>query len=129
MSFSNYTENAILNWIKGTTFPTAPGNVYVGIFNGDPGEAGSGGSEVTTTVRPAGRPTVTFGSISAGAILNSGVVDFGTAAGGASVTHFGLFDAASSGNLIASGILDNARTVATGNAVTFAIGALSVAVD
>lgn len=129
MSLSNYTENAILNWFKGTTFPAAPGNIYVGLFNGDPGEAGSGGSEVTTTIRAAGRPSVTFGAISGGAISNSGIVDFGAAAGGASATHFALFDAASAGNLLASAALDNIRTVATGNAVTFEAGALDLIVD
>lgn len=129
MSLSNYTENAILNWFKGSTFPAAPAAIYVALFNGDPGESGSGGTEVTTTIRAAGRPSVAFGAISSGAISNSGIVDFGSAAGGATVTHFGLYDASSAGNLLASAALTTSRTVVSGNAVTFAAGALSLEID
>lgn len=129
MSLSTYLENEILNWIKGTTFDAAPATVYVALFNGDPGKAGAGGTEVTATIRVAGRQSVTFGSITSGVISNSGVVDFGLAAAGATVTHYALFDAASAGNLLGSAALNDTRVVATGNAVTFATGALSLEID
>jgi len=127
--FSNYTQNAILNWLKGTTMPTAPAALYVGLFNGDPTDAGSGGDEVTTDIRTAGRLAATFGAVSGNtSIANSAEVDFGAAAGGETVSHFAIFDAASGGNMLGSAALASSQTVVTGNLVKFAVGALTITV-
>ena len=127
---STYTQNAILNWIKGTAMPAAPAAVYVGLFNGDPTDAGSGGSEVTTAIRTAGRVTATFGTIIGNtSIANSSDVDFGQAAGSATVSHFGLFSAASAGQLLASGSLASSQSITATNLVKFATGALTLTVD
>lgn len=127
---STYTQNAILNWLKGTAMPAAPAGVYVGLFNGDPTDAGSGGAEVTTTVRTAGRVAATFGTITGNtSIANSADVDFGAASGAATASHFGLFSAASGGQLLASGALAASQSIAATNLVKFATGALTVTVD
>ena len=127
---STYTQNAILNWLKGTAMPAAPAAVYVGLFNGDPTDAGSGGAEVTTTVRAAGRVAAAFGTITGNtSIANSADVDFGAAAGAATASHFGLFSAASGGQLLASGALAASQSIAATNLVKFATGALTVTVD
>ena len=127
---SAYTQNAILNFLKGTTFPAAPAAVYVGLFNGDPTDAGSGGAEVTTAIRTAGRVAATFGTITGDtSIANSADVDFGAAAGAATASHFGLFTAASGGQLLASGALAASQSIAATNLVKFATGALTVTVD
>jgi hypothetical protein len=126
---STYTQNALLNWIKGTAMPTAPAAVYVGLFSADPTDAGTG-TEVTTTVRTAGRVAATFGAITGNtSIANSADVDFGAAAGGATASHFGLFSAATGGNLLASGALAEAKTIVATNLVKFATGALTLTVD
>lgn len=133
--FSDYLENKILNYIRGTDMGTAPPAVYVGLFNADPTDAGTGGTEVTTTVRAAGRVAATFGAPAAGTgnarqIANSAIVDFGNAAGAATVSHFGIFDAATAGNLLAAGaVTGGAQSIATGNGVSFAVGALTLSVD
>ena len=49
MAFSQYFGQKILNWIKGSSFPTQLSNVYVSIHTGDPGTAGTS-SDVTLTV-------------------------------------------------------------------------------
>lgn len=126
--FSDYLEDKILNWLKGTAMGTAPSAVYVGLFSSAPTDAGAG-TEVTTMIRTAGRVAVTFGAVSGGSMANSAIVDFGDAAGGATVTHFAIFDAASAGNQLANGALTAAKTVVAGNAVSFAVGALTIAVD
>lgn len=126
--FSDYLEDKILNWIRGTAFGTAPTNVYVGLFSAAPNDAG-GGTEVTTTIRVAGRVAATFGAPSGGSMSNSSTVDFGTAAGGASVTHFGIFDASSSGNLLGWAAVTTPQTVSAGNTVSFASGALTISAD
>lgn len=127
MSKSDYLETALCNWLKGTTMPAAPAAVYVALFNGDPTDAASGGSDVTTTIRVAGRVAVTFGSISGGGLMaNSGIVSFGNAAAGATVTHFAIYDAATTGNMLGSAALSGgSQVISTGNPVAFAIGALT----
>lgn len=127
---STFLENAVLNYVKGTAFPAAPAAVYVALFNGDPTDAATGGTEVTATVRAAGRVAVTFGAIAAKTMSNSGVVDFGNAAGGTNVTHFAIFSAQTGGNLLYTAPLTGGtQTINTGNPTSFAVGAISVSED
>lgn len=132
---SNYLEDKVLNWaLKGTAMGTAPVTAYVALFNGDPLDTGAGGTEVTTTIRVAGRVAGTFGTITVNAgadtITNTALIDFGAAAGGATFTHFAIFDAASAGNMLYSNALTGgSQTVSAGTNVSFAIGALVVSED
>lgn len=128
--FSNYTENLVLNWIGngGTLAAITP---YIALFSTAPADDGTGATEVTTTIRTAGRVAASFGntptnSTGANSIANDAVVDFGTAVGGATVNAFGIYDAVSGGNLIGVGTITGAPvTVVTGAAVTFPIGSLT----
>ena len=123
---SNFLAAAIEGWIKGTQLPTPPTAVYVGLFNGDPTDAGTGGSEVTTTIRAAGRVAVTFGTTTGKSMANTAVANFGNAAGTATVTHFAFFDAATAGNMLGSNALTaGAGSIASGTAVSFPVGALT----
>lgn len=122
---SNYFENGIANIFRGTTFNGI--TPYIALFDGNPGEDGSGATEVTTTVRAAGRVQATFGAPSNGVISNSADVDFGNSAGSTTVAGFGIYDAVSSGNLIAYGTLSS-TAVATNDTVKFLSGALTVTV-
>jgi hypothetical protein len=123
---STYLANAVLAWVKGTAMPTAPTTVYVALFNGDPTDAGTGGTEVTTTIRAAGRVAVTYGTVASKSMSNSAAVNFGNAASGATITHFAVFDAASAGNMLGSNPLSSGSgAVAAGAAVSFAAGALT----
>jgi len=132
---SNYLEDKVLSWaLKGVAMGTAPVAVYVGLFDGDPTDAGSGGTEVTTTVRAAGRVAATFGSITtasgANTIANTDEVDFGDADGSVDVTHFGVFDAASAGNLLYSNaITGGEQSIGAAAEVSFAVGALVLSED
>lgn len=128
---SNYLEDKLLNWIKGTAFGTAPVAVYVGLFNGDPLDTAAGGTEVTTTIRVAGRVAVTFGAITTSAtgnsMANNADVDFGNAAAGATMSHFGVFDAPSAGNLLYSAALTGgSQSVSIGTSVKFLAGSLTI---
>lgn len=123
---SVYFGNLIENWLKGSAMPTAPTAVYVALFNGDPTDAGTGGTEVTTTVRTAGRVAVAYGTVANKSMTNSAVVNFGAAAAGATITHFAIFDATSGGNMLGSNPLGSgAGAVSEGTTVSFAIGALT----
>lgn len=123
---STYLAAEFLNWIKGTAIDTAPTSVYVALYDGDPTDAGSGGTDVTDTIRTAGRVAVTFGSITDKAMANGADVDFGEADGAADVTHFAVWDAATSGNMLGSAALTTQRTVAPGDPCKFLIGDLVI---
>lgn len=123
---STYLANEILDWFKGANMPSAPTAAYIALFNGDPTATGTGGTEVTSTIRPAGRVAVTFGAITSRQITNSADVDFGTADAGASVTHAAIFDAATAGNLLSYTALDTPRVVTAADPVLIPIGDLRI---
>lgn len=122
---STYLANKLLGWLDASAMGSAPADIYVALYNGDPTDAGSGGTEVTTTIDASGRKAVTWGSPSGKAMSNSGDVDFGTADAGATVSHIGLFDASTSGNMVGSFALSPSRSVSTGDPVKFATGDLT----
>ena len=58
-----------------------------------------------------------------GTTSNSGEVSFtATGADYGTVTHMGIFDASSGGNLLWHGALTASKTVADGDTLTFAVG-------
>lgn len=133
---SNYLEDKLLNWeFNGVAMGDPPAAVYVGLFVGDPLDTGLGGTEVTTTVRAAGRVSASFGatvtSTGANTISNDALVDFGDADGAAAdVSHFATFDAVSGGNMLRSGsIVGGPIDIDAGNLVSFPIGALDASED
>lgn len=123
---SKYLGNALCMWVAGTNMPSAPANVYVALYNGDPK---SSGTEVTTTIRPAGRVAVAWDSISAGtdnSITNDSVVDFGNADADATVSHVALVDASTSGNILMSkAVTGGPLAVTAGSLVQFLAGDLT----
>ena len=123
---SDYLEARISDWLKGTAMPAAPAALYIGLFNGDPTNSGLGGTEVTTLIRVAGRMSANF-TRAGGVLTSSAVVDFGVAAGAATISHFGIFDAASAGNLLMYGPLTGGtQSVEAGINVSFAAGDLTL---
>ncbi|MCJ2085498.1 hypothetical protein MKK88_05750 [Methylobacterium sp. E-005] len=124
---STYLAQAVLNWARGTAMPTAPSALYVALFNGDPTDAGTGGTEVTTSVRTAGRVAAPYGAPSGKGMTNTSAVSFGNSANTvANVTHFAVFDAASGGNMLGSNPLaSGGGAITAGSTVSFAAGALT----
>lgn len=123
---STYMVASIMAWIKSTAMPADPAAVYVALYSSDPTDSGSGGTDVTATLDASGRKAVTFGAVVAKVITSNADVDFGLADAGASVTHFGVWDAASAGNMIGSAALTTPRTFVTGDPVKFPSGSLSI---
>jgi hypothetical protein len=121
---SNYLENALINGtLRGTTY-TARATVYVGLYTSDPTDANSG-TEVSGG--SYARTAVTFGAPSNGAALNNAAVEFpqATASWGA-VTHIGILDASSGGNLLYHTPLDVSKTIDFGDIFKINSGNLSV---
>lgn len=125
---SDYSAQRITDWVTGNANMPATTTRYAGLYNGDPQ---SGGTEVTTTIRAAGRVAITpdmASSDSSGNAANDGVIDFGNADAGATITHIGISDASSAGNLISSDSLAAGTQVVTaGNAVNIPVGDLTFA--
>lgn len=127
---TDYAENKLLDHVLGKTSYTMP-TTYVGLFTATPSDAG-GGTEVTTAggtlyARQALQPT---SASSGGAAANSADIDFPVAgANWGTVTHFGVFDASSGGNLLAWGPLSSSDTINLGNQYAFPTGDLDFTID
>lgn len=128
---SDYFEDAIRNWFKGTTFPTVPANTYVGLATAAPSDSSFGTEAAYQNY--ARQPIVssgsgwTSGAAGTGSISNAAAINF-PAAGAtgvpATVTHFFIADAVSAGNMLMWAALGASKTVNNGDVVQFAIGAL-----
>lgn len=127
MSMSNYLATALLNHVYRNTALTSPTTVYVALYTAAPTDAG-GGTECSGTDYE--RIAATFGAPSGSPleIANSSEVSFGTDSDGSfgTLTHFGLFDAETSGNLLDWGALTTSKTPAAGDPVRFATGELTL---
>jgi hypothetical protein len=118
-AFSNYMEDAITAWINGTTFPSAPTNTYVQLYSQDPTDAGSATGALYTRVTYAASGW-TRGTGGAGTLSNTNAITMQASAGSsATASHFAVFDAATSGNLLFYGALSASKTIAIGDEVKF----------
>jgi len=119
---SDYAEKLLLDFLMTTGTATRPTNWYVALFTAAPNDAG-GGTEVSAG--GYARQSVAFSAAASpgGTTSNSGEVSY-TASGGdyGTVTHMGIFDASSSGNLLWHGALTASKAVADGDTLTFAVG-------
>lgn len=127
-ALSDYSEKLILDYLMTTGSATRPTNWYVGLYTAAPNDAG-GGTELSGS--GYAREAVTFAAATSGTgtTSNSGAVVF-TADGGdwGSVTHMGIHDATSSGNLLWHGALAAAKTVLDGDSLEFAAGNIDLTV-
>ena len=123
-AMSDYLENEILDHILGTGAYTMPSAVYVGLstasFNDD-----NSGTELTGN--GYARVSATFSAAASGTTSNSAGIEFSAATGSwGSVSHFGLFDASTGGNLLIHGAFSTAKSVATGDILKIATGDLDI---
>lgn len=126
-AFSDYLENKLLDHALGVAAFTAPGTVYLAAFTSNPTDAGTG-AEVSGG--SYARQAVTFGAASGGATENSATVTFPQAtASWGTVTHLGIFDAASAGNLLVHAPLTTARAIDTDDVLEVLAGDLDVSLD
>jgi len=123
-AMSDYLENALINAVlRGTTY-TSPSTVYIGLFTSDPTDAKTG-TEVTGGAYA--RQAITFGAPTNGVSYSSADVLFPVAtASWGTVTHIGIFDAATSGNLLFHGTLTNTKTIAADDQLKIVAGNVNV---
>lgn len=127
MSFVNAFETTVLQWSLTTDSVTRPTTWYVGLFTSDPTDTGAAGTEVSGG--SYARTAVTF-SVTGDTASNTAAVEFPAAtATWGSVTHIGVHDASSGGNMLVHAALSAAKTIADGDVFRIPTGDLDITLD
>ena len=127
MSFTNFLETEIIDHVFAGAAYTAPSTKYLALFTAiADGEAGS----VTELSGNAyARQTVAF-TTSGNTTSNNAAVEFPTATGNwGTVTHVGVYDASTSGNLMAYATLSASKTIETGDVFRVPSGDLDITLN
>ena len=141
-ALSNFLENKLVDHVfRGQTYSaTSPASFHVALYTSAPSDAG-GGTEVSGNnyarvsvsrslaawagTQSAGSTTASTGT--GGVTSNNAAITFPTPSGSwGTVTHFGILDEATGGNLLFHGALTVSQTINTGNTVSFAAGQLQI---
>ena len=123
-AMSDYLENEILDHILGTGAYTMPTTVYVGLSTGSFNDDNSG---TELSGNNYARESISFGAASSGTASNDAAVEFNAATGSwGTVSHFGIFDALTSGNLLIHGALTASKVIETGDILKIAIGDMDI---
>jgi len=121
---SDYLELKFLDHFTGRASTSAPSAVYLGLSTGSLGDD-NGGTELSGNNYT--RKAVTFAAASSGSIASNAAVEFNAATGSwGSISHFGVYDAASSGNLLFHGAFSAAKTIGSGDVLKVASGSLTI---
>jgi hypothetical protein len=139
-SLTDYAENALVDHVFRAETLTLPAAWHVGLFTAAPSDAGggtevSGGSYARVAVTRAladwsgtqAPASTTASTGTGGRTSNNAAVTFTTPTGSwGTVTHWGLFDAATAGNLWFHAALTASQVINSGDPVEFAADALGV---
>jgi hypothetical protein len=121
---SDYTENLALEYLLTTDSVTRPTAWYIGLHTADVTDAGTG-----TEVSGNGyaRKTVAF-SVTNDTASNSATVTFDAASGGnwGTITHIGVWDALTTGNLLFHGAVTTSKTIEDGDTFQISAGNLDI---
>lgn len=143
-AMSNYLENKLIDHIfRGVPY-TAPTTAYFALYTAAPSDSG-GGTEVSTggyaraslacnvtnwAATNAALSTANPSAGTSGQTSNNSTVTFATPSlTWNTITHFGIFDALSGGNLLFWGALSASKLIQTGDAVTIQASQLVVQLD
>lgn len=142
-AMSNYLENKLIDALfrgQSYTFPTT---VYIGLLASDPTDV-NGGTEVSAASYlrcsvacsllnwsgTQGTGTTVASTGTTATTSNNQALTFATPAQNwGAVTHVGVYDAPTGGNLLFYGALGNSKTINTNDVVTFPINALAFQLD
>lgn len=139
-AMSDYLERQVLrHLLRNTDIFAAPDNVYVSLHTANPTDAASGAEVSGGSYARVAATTGTAGSGSGSTWTDpgaSGTINSSNAsaitfpaptANWGTVTHFGVWDASTAGNLLFYGALTTSRTINNGDgAPNFPIGSLVV---
>lgn len=126
-AMSNYLEDLLLNLVLRGGSYTPPATVYVALYTSDPTD-GDTGTEVTGG--GYARQPVTFTDASNGQTSNTTDILFPVATSDwGTITHVGIRDAATGGNLLFRAALDQPKTILSGDQFKIPAGQLVISID
>lgn len=129
-AFSDYLENALLNYVfKATAFSSPSANIHVALCTSDPTDGGTG----TTIVEPGDTyarqpvPGAGWTNSTAGSTQNDGDITWAQAtAGYGTITHVAICDALTGGNVLYHGALNSSVAVGANETFKFPAGQLII---
>lgn len=124
--FSDYLEDKVLEHVFGGNAYTAPTTLYIALYTVAPTDTG-GGTEVSGGGYARQTGAFTVSGTNPTTASNSAAIEFPTAtADQGTVVAVGIFDALTSGNLLAYANLDASKVVDTGDVFRFNAGDLDI---
>lgn len=132
-ALSSYAERKVLDHLFKNTSYTSP-SAYIALFTSDPTDSASG-TEVSGNGYARVQIDTVMGSATTGSdnssITNGSNITFAAASGGSfgTITHIGIFDASSTGNLLAHGALSASKQIDDGDTFQITTGNLTITID
>lgn len=131
--FFDFLEDKLLDHVFGAVAYTPPATLYIGLSTTTVTDAGGNITEPSGNgyARVAvANNTTNFPNSSGGAKSNGKPITFPAATGSwGTITDFFIADAATEGNFLTGGALGASQTVAAGETINFAVGALDITLD
>jgi hypothetical protein len=126
---SDYLEAALLNATLNNTAFTTVATPYISLHTADPTDAGTG-TEVSGGSYARTSASFATASGTSGSVATDADVTFPTAtASWGSVTHIGIWDASSAGNLLYHTALDSSKTIDSGDIFKITSGNLTLTLE
>jgi hypothetical protein len=130
-AFSDYVEGQIIDaFLRGGTYNGSSALPYVALFGADPTDVTATAIANEASYTNYARQSATFTAGSNGVTQNTAQIDFPANGDGvsATVTHVGIFDASTAGNLLFHAPLTSSKTLQPGDVLSFATNALQITV-
>lgn len=122
MALTTFAANELLDHLFSVTSYTMPANIYIGLFTSAPTDAYTSGSPTGTEVSGSAYARVEIlatmlVAAASRAITTDEDITFAAASGGnwGTITHVGIFDASTNGNLLWWSALTASKTVNDGD--------------
>jgi cyclopropane fatty-acyl-phospholipid synthase-like methyltransferase len=124
--FSDYLEDKVLDHVFGGSAYTAPSTLYVALYTVAPTDTG-GGTEVSGGAYARQTATFSVSGTDPTTASNTAAIEYPTAtADYGTVVAVGVFDALTSGNLLAYANLTASKVVSSGDIFRFNTGDLDI---
>lgn len=139
-AMSDYLENKLVDHLFRAQTLAAPATLHIGLLTAAPSDSGggtevSGGNYARVAVTSSlanwagtqAAASTTASSGTGGQTSNNSAITFPTPSGNwGTVSHFGIYDAASAGNLLFWGALTIAKTINQSDTVSFPAASLTI---
>lgn len=126
-TFTDYLEEKLLKHAFTNTSYTPPSTIYIGLFTAAPSDTG-GGTEVSGNAYARVSASLSVSGTSPTTATNGSAIEFAAASGGnwGTITYVGVFDASTSGNLMAYADLTTSRVVNDGDIFRIPASSLTI---